>query len=371
MDDYKIIKKLSSGMFGTTFLVEKDNKQFVIKRQKILSNQKNYKHGIWREIDLYEYINTLNNNNKKYFNMMYDYKIYGNCKHIQKRPFKIPKEHPSKKLLDKLDKSQYCCDILIDYINGITLYDYLVKNKVSKKQLYSFMVQIIKIVEILYKGGYSHNDMHPGNLMVVKTNDKSFKYKNKEIKFYGNQIVCIDYGEVLHTKYKLNDDDYSKFKKDRKQFKFTELFYSLLSLFNNMQKLMNDCEKRNKKMPWEYKKDGISERMYKIYVKHNDFWNKIIEKYSKFFKKHTISILETNYNKKNINIPFDKLNNDTYRLIECIAYEFIMEYPKLASQYAKWCSSEKMLLSRKEVQDYLKITKQNELEKWCFNGLNI
>jgi hypothetical protein len=111
--------------------------------------------------------------------------------------------------------------------------------------------------------------------------------------------------------------------------------------------------------------------MYKIYKLHNDFWNKIVNKYSKIYKKHIIQILEDNYNKKDITIPFNKLNNNTIRLIECIAYEFIIEYPKLASQYAGWCSAEKMLLSKKEVQDYLKITKQSDLEKWCFRGLNI
>lgn len=373
MDNYKIIKRLSSGMFGTTYLVEKDNEKFVIKRQKILSSQrkKDYKHGLWREIDVYNFINTLKKKDQIFFNIMHDYKIYGNCKHIQKRPFKVDKDNPFRKTLDKLDKSKYCCDILIDYINGITLHDYLIKNKVSKKQLYSFMTQLIKIVDILYRGGYSHNDIHPGNLMVIKTNEKSFKYKGKEIKFYGNQIVCIDYGEALHKKYKMKEDFYQDFKKDRKQFKFNELWHCLIDLFDNGAKLINDCKKKNKKLPWERKKNGFNERMYKIYKLHNDFWNKIVNKYSKIYKKHTIQILEDNYNKKDITIPFNKLNKDTKRLIECIAYEFIMEYPKLASQYAGWCSTEKMLLSKKEVQDYLKITKQNDLEKWCFRGLGI
>ena len=54
-----------------------------------LNIKKSFQYELWREIDLYKYINTLNDNDIKFFTKLYDYKIYNNCKHKQKRSFKI------------------------------------------------------------------------------------------------------------------------------------------------------------------------------------------------------------------------------------------------------------------------------------------
>ena len=84
-DDLQIIKKLGSGTFGTSYLVKtiKNNKEYVLKTQKIFysdkklkDNIRNYKEQIWREIDLHEFINTIDKKNQLFFTKLYDYKIF-------------------------------------------------------------------------------------------------------------------------------------------------------------------------------------------------------------------------------------------------------------------------------------------------------
>ena len=53
-----------------------------------LNIKKSFQYELWREIDLYKYINTLNDNDIKFFTKLYDYKIYNNCKHKQKNHLK-------------------------------------------------------------------------------------------------------------------------------------------------------------------------------------------------------------------------------------------------------------------------------------------
>ena len=134
--NYKKLKVLGVGMFGTTYLIEKDGIKYALKTQHILASQKkkDFKYELWRELDLYNYISKLNKNDKKFFTQLYDYKIYNNCNHKQKRPFKIfDTNKPFYKILSKLDKSTWCVDMLIDYHGKWTCSDYLAKYSITSK----------------------------------------------------------------------------------------------------------------------------------------------------------------------------------------------------------------------------------------------
>jgi len=132
----KKIKKLGSGMLGTVYLVKYKNKILVLKTQKILKSQikKNMKHELWREMDFYEYINTLSEKESIFFMKLIDYRIYNNCKYKPDRPFKITGKGIFQNRLRKLDKSKYCVDTLIEY-KGDSLENYLNKNKIKITQL--------------------------------------------------------------------------------------------------------------------------------------------------------------------------------------------------------------------------------------------
>ena len=64
--------------------------------------------------------------------------------------------------------------MLIEYHGKTTINNYLKRNKLTLKQLYSVSIQIINILKILYKYKYSHNDLHLGNLMIQKNKKNIF-----------------------------------------------------------------------------------------------------------------------------------------------------------------------------------------------------
>ena len=200
----KQIKKLGTGSYGTTYLVEKDGKKYAMKVQHILPihRKKTFQYELWRELDLYEYINTLNKDDIKFFNKLYAYKIYNNCKHIQKRSHKLGNDSWSK-TLKKLDKSEWCVKYLLDYKGKNTFSKFILIHSISPKQMRSFILQIIKITLLLYKGGYSHSDLKSDNIMINKTKEKYFTFQNKKISYYGYQLSAIDYGMVIHKKFNL------------------------------------------------------------------------------------------------------------------------------------------------------------------------
>ena len=90
-NDIQIINTLGTGVYGTTYLVKYNNNNYALKIQHILPNDKNesYKKGLWRELDLYDYINTLHPLQQKFFTKLYDYEIIDDCDHKQIRPYKI------------------------------------------------------------------------------------------------------------------------------------------------------------------------------------------------------------------------------------------------------------------------------------------
>ena len=69
-DDVKIKNKLGSGLFGTTYLAVLNNKEYALKIQHIFEKDKNkdLKNELWRELDLYNFINTLNKKDQLFFN---------------------------------------------------------------------------------------------------------------------------------------------------------------------------------------------------------------------------------------------------------------------------------------------------------------
>lgn len=129
-DKITTIKKLGAGVYGTTYLVKYNNMFYALKIQHILPSDKNksYKKEVWRELDLYYYINKLKPYESLFFTKLYDYKIYDNCKHEQIRNIKLhPQDELSIRLLE-LDKSNYCVKFLTEFKGEQTLTKFLQKN---------------------------------------------------------------------------------------------------------------------------------------------------------------------------------------------------------------------------------------------------
>lgn len=194
---YKIIKKLHSGGQGTIFLININNKKYALKIEKIHDKdiKKNLSSSFWREI---EFIKTMYKKYPFFFMKLFDYKIKNNYNYLLDNPYNID-------FINKLNKCTYCTFKIYDYIPK-TLNDII--DKLSFNELYSVLIQIYYIIYILGKNGYTHNDFHINNIGVIKTKNKYIKIFNNNIPTYGINIKLLDYGRVLHKKYKLIIDPF-------------------------------------------------------------------------------------------------------------------------------------------------------------------
>jgi serine/threonine protein kinase len=376
-NDIDIIKTLGVGKFGTTYLAKYNNDNYALKIQHILPSDRNksYKTGLWRELDLYDYINSLQPKQQIFFTKLYGYEIIDNCTHKQNRPFKIDINNKKDKFAIEaleLDKSNWCVKLLTEYKGKRTLQQYLYNNRLTVPQTYSIILQLCNIMLILYEGGYSHNDLNTTNIMLNFTEEKTFKFLNKRIPFNGLQISVIDYGKVLHKKFEMNF--LKKFLEDRKSFFFEELYSTMYYIITNYDKYVNDCIKMNQDLPWVkdfyYFENGIK----KIINEQHDFFTETKNKYVKIYPKSTVLIntVEENINKSTIKKIIKNQNDKTYfwKVIDRIVYELRLLHPKLHSEYFKWCSYHKCNLPKQDILDIMLLTNVDELFNYLINKIS-
>ncbi len=382
-DDLQIIKKLGSGTFGTSHLVKTttdNNKEYVLKIQKILYSEKKLKHNvrdykeqIWREIDLHEFINTLDKKDQIFFTKLYDYRIFNNCDFTHEKKLLKSFNLQNNPYFKKLDESKWCIKYLLDYKEGITLKDFLIKNKLTEKQIYSILLQLCKIILILYNGGYSHGDLHFENIIINHTNNKYFDFMDKKIPFNGYQISVIDYGFSLHEKY---GKYYNKIMKingaNAIKYMFNEMFAATYKIINNYTLYINDCKNAKKKLPWERKDYKLDYLIQKIMLKHQEFYINTKDKYLKLYPntEKLLKYFENNIDTKEVyELHYKKHYSDFLHVINRIEYEFHLLYPKLYKKYGKWCSSYEHLLPKDVVLNLLIISNHKEYVDYLINHI--
>jgi len=387
VSELKVIRKLGTGMLGTTYLVEYRGKQYAQKIQHILPKDihKNYKNDLWRELDLYEYINTLNPEEQQFFTRLHGFKIFDNCAHNQilERPFKVDytADNPFVKRLNLLDQSPWCATYLLDYKGETTLDHYLANNKLKPEQYYSICLQVCKIIHTLYKGGYSHNDLHPGNIMLSQTNKPHFQFMGKNIPYNRFAITAIDYGEVLHRKFKgYKYEGWLKtFITDRERWLFDEMFYDTMAILDGTSILINDCKKAKKLTPFE-RKIPVNHMALKMIVKHHtDFFITTRDKYIKLYPAgaELFNYCIDKLLKKNK--PFDEykevMNNknkdDLYAIINRIKYEFQVLYPTEFRKYYKWCSVVHNIIPTEDMLEILSINNMPDYVNYFISKVSI
>lgn len=370
----KIIKKLGEGTFGKTYLVKYKDKKYALKVETIEHSKKNksFKNKILRELDLFNYISKLNNEDKSFFVNLYNFEINNDC---------------YKNITEKTEKSQLCVKYLMDYCGKYTLDKYTYKYNISKKRKLSIILQIIKIILVLYKGGYSHNDLHVGtNIMVTKTKKKYFTLNNHKVPFYGLQCVAIDYGEVTHEKFRINykKHPYKKmFSINRNKHAFTEIFISTYRLLSSYEEMIYECINSKKKiLPW-INNNLWSNGMKKLMNNHEIFFKSRIEKYGELYpeyKKDLQYIFENRKSNTNIDqLIIDKkitksnfYNNYDYfyNILYKINEEFRYYYPILFKKYFRWCSIRKIEIPQKYFLRLLHANNYKELVNVYLDMLN-
>jgi len=312
--EYKILEKIQNNLFTLVFLIKNSKKKYILKRQKILNKhiKKNLKYEIWREIDFSEFVNKLPKNKRIFFMQMYEYKIVENC---DKKLFdKLPKIMLKDKIYKELDKSKYCIDLIYEH-KGKQFKNLLKKNNLSLKEKYYFLVQLFYALSIMKKNGYSHNDIHPGNI-TYNTSKSNIKIKNKNI---NSKYVysLIDYGLVNHKKYNLKKNKF-----DNKSDNNISIFSQIL----NRKNILIEIYKENK---WKLDNNLFDpNKMYFSLLKMYDYkeiWNKIKEKLLKKFPEFIkfYNFFENSLNLKEITDYIWNPKNNTINITEYIDSLFL------------------------------------------------
>ncbi len=380
-NEINILKTLGNGVFGTTYLSKYKNKLYAMKIQHILPNERieNYKNALWREIDLYKFIDTLKPQEQQFFTKLYGYEIFNNCKHKQQRSLKInfnDEKNKFSQYIKKLDESPYCVKLLTEYKGENTLKKYSISTTPTAKQTYSIILQMCNIVLILYDKGYSHNDFYSGNIMIGKTNNKTFNFLNNKIPFEGLCVSVIDYGEIMHKKFKThnNKSQYKLFLNDRKKYLFNEIISCVLSFILNFDKYEHDCKINKKKLPWE-KKINPTENIIKLIIKKQSvFYDLAKNKYLKMFSDATklLSQIENNIDDFTMDILYknNKSSISASYFLAKVIDTFAILYPKLYVEYFGWCSYHKYSLPTQDMLDLLLLKNTDELCKYCIDKIN-
>ena len=267
---YNKIKRIGSGAFGITYLCHKNNKKYAIKLQKHKNEYGNLEKFI--------------NNN---------FREYNNLKKLNKSPCRafVPKVYDIIFIFDESKPILYSL-IIMEFINGITLLEYIDKKGeltiTDKKKLDDN-------IDKLHKFGIFHRDLNSENIMVVK------KEKN-------NNFIFIDYGlsetkknmqNNLNKLNKIYNND-NKVKNDITINK--KLYISINNIIDNklivISSFINLIDKETKLL--EKKTDEEINDLYKKYIekinKNKIFLYNFFEKYYKdiLFVSNIKSILHAN-----------------------------------------------------------------------------
>lgn len=330
----KIIKEISHGFHGKVYLIKINNKFYALKVQKIynttLLKKKNFKYNIWKEIDVYEYINNLKMEEQIIFIKLYDYNFFNS-------------------------KSDNYFISLLEYFNGITLKIFYIKNQnILYKENLSIFFQILKGITTLYKGGYIHNDLHNNNILIKKTNKTCFTFLNKKIDYNGYIIKIIDYGKFKNKKFNNKNNENENY--DR--LIFLNIFYIIQNIF-----LKNKILKNNYKNYKNYKFLCLK----KVINDYSFFYNKIMINYISIFphlKKDLINI-------ENKNIDINKFIQNKYELeniLNIFIFAFYCYYPIQFKNYFYLNNIQKVQFDNKIINNLFKCKNYIEIINLFLNN---
>lgn len=239
LNNYKIIKELGFGFSGTTYLVEKNNKQYALKIQHIFKDDIKYniKSPVWREI---EFSKTFAKKYPNQFLQLHNYFFISNCKYKQKYPLELNPKFIN--YVEKRNSSPFCSIKIYSLIDNT-----LDKLNLKLNEYYSILIQTIYAVYLLNKNGYIHADIHQGNIGIKKTDKKYIKIFGKSIPTFGNQVQIIDYETIQHKKYKINNNEfYEKVLKNELLWAMMNLSFDLRDFYSKMPKNYDSKKLLNK-----------------------------------------------------------------------------------------------------------------------------
>jgi serine/threonine protein kinase len=295
----------------------------------------NPKFPIWRELLFFNDVNKMPRDAQKFFCRLHGYKIQecGKYKHI--RPKNVPENSIFVKKVKEMNASNICILLVMDYLGSISLYDYLQTSPPAKK-IYTILLQICKINKIMSDMKYSHNDLHPSNLMVTENT--------------GLQLVAIDYGNVTNASYG------KALSNDSEEYYFLDLTKSLFYVLQNQPKLEKNCRLQKKKYPYEIKKKY-----------EEDVWKILFQKYEKIIDAYAEKYLRLYPNLRKSYLEFKKgggsNKNDMIVFRIKIMNNFMLDHPQEYMMVSGWCSPPEFTLPKKDILEILECKTRDDYIK--------
>ena len=371
----EVIKKIGAGIKGTTYLIKSHGNNYAMKIQHILEKDKkrDFNNELWREIDLYNYIGRMKLKNRCFFTQLYHYDFINDCTHKQEREWNFDPNSSLGKELAELDKSPWCLRFFLDYHGDTTLRNYMETHKLTLKQKYSMLLQICKIIMLLYEGGYMHKDLHANNIMVSPTTKEYFTLMGKKVPYYGIQLSAIDYGEVMHEKFGI---PYMRMKRhfieNKYMYLMTEMFKDCLFQLHimNYEKMIADCRKKKKGLPWESDSYYLHKGLKQIFINYPEFVEKYKETYLKSFPKarELFDYVQSQIRTSNQYIFPMIVNkeNDLYfmHVLDRLEMRFALEHPEDYKKIMGWCSEPEFILPKKDVIEIMELNTPNKIVKY-------
>ena len=377
-DKLKRIRELGSGARGTTYLVEFEGVQYAQKIQHILEEElvEDYGNEIWREMDLYRYIDQMSDDDQIFFTHLHAYRIYNGCTYVQNKRL-YNDANILKAKFDAIAASDWCITYLMDYkgINTLATFS-RTPTDMNLNTACSFALQMCKIIDILYIGGYSHNDFFPGNIMVSRTKVGYFEFMGHHVPYNGYQLTAIDYGFVIHKKFlnnvKPTDPNYGFFV-DPERWCFRETFQRVLMIFERMSKIMNLYKKPTEDTSRGKNSFSVDHAIRQILIRHPDFYKMVRGKYVEKFPKgkklldevvHQIKTKGKNrihdfVQKKSIIGSDDAAS---FRdILERIVEEFKISFPKKYAENRNWDDWDENIVPKDTMLKLLRITDRNRM----------
>ena len=187
--------------------------------------------------------------------------------------------------------------IYMEYIDGLTLYDFIKKYKPSAKKIENINKIINKKINILHKIGFLHQDLHEGNIMIHNN-------KNKIIDIY---IIDFGYSVKINNRNRIIFENNYDYKKKLLNYfiykKYININWKILNKLTNKikdiyQNIKNN-ETKNEELNYNYNIFNINflaELIINNIIKNISNKNNIFD--LEIYKKDLFRILKSNYNIK-------------------------------------------------------------------------
>jgi hypothetical protein len=184
----KILKEIASGGNGTAYLVKRGGEKLVLKMEKMdaYDKLKPLTSEYFRQLEF----DKLAKKHPDKFTTLVDHGMIQNCLYVHPNIEGLREKMKGERLdrLNRKNSQPDCYWLLCGPMLDGTLKDVMVDVFADSKKFANFMIQMLKIIDIIRKEGYSQNDFGPSNIMFKKVKS-------------GYQWYLIDYGNIHNVRF--------------------------------------------------------------------------------------------------------------------------------------------------------------------------